>query len=486
MKIFTTILLFFTCFHVFSQTNFKSTNDSLVVRKLELEINKLEYDSLYDKYAKPFTIIGSAFGLVAILWTIFQGVKNIQIQTEQNKQNRISQLLSNINDEKPEKRASSANGLSRYPLEVYPEILSALKIETVEYVREALEKILLKLPDKEFEEVLNANRETIYNRTRLLGSFGKTELKIETTEALLGINSDTRTIIISNYKYFFDHGKETARYKIFIASELGNVSPDIKEALIAEAIQSARLAHSTSKVISQKLSVSTYRFNLSGLDLNLANLYDLVLKNSNFSKSIATNSICRHSDFSNSNFSESNFSSSDMFGCKLNQSVFNGSYFLNTSLRQCELTKTNLSNCNFFESILSQSDLKNSVVNKVDFRKSRIKGASFKDSEITDSIFNEAHLETTNFSNSKIIGSKFFGSNMKMVDFSNSVIENVQFNGANLQYAKFNNCKLVNVDFSGADLKEVMNNNWSLVNCKFHKAKNYLRSNLENEENNEA
>ncbi|MGZ8503303.1 MAG: pentapeptide repeat-containing protein [Flavitalea sp.] len=454
-------------------TSLQKQKDSLEIRKLHLEVKQLEDSSRNFNTSQALTVLGSILGLLTIIWSIYQGVKTIKIQTEQQKQNRISQLLESLSDATVEKRASAANGLSRYPTEVYMEVLFTLKIEQTEYVREMLEEILIKLPDTEFASVISANRDTLINRSKLLGSLGVTGEKIETTEALLGIEPDTRLNITSSFRYFYDQGQETARYQLYRASQLANIKMDIKDGLITESLQAARVAYSTSKIIAKRISLGHYYKDLTKMDLNLANLYKTNLAECDFYKSIVTNSIFRHSNLAKCNFEESNFNKSDLFDCNLEYAKIRSSSFNSASLRKSKGEHSEVSKSFFIGSVLSQSIYNHSTFNDVNFKNSKIKGTELKNCLIQKAGFNASELDGSNFENSTIEDSTFFGAELRAVVFTNCILMNVSFNGSNLQNAFFTNCTLTNVDFSGATLKNIKTENWKLINCNLLKAKEY-------------
>lgn len=458
---------------IMPDSRFDFIKDSLSLRKLTLETKNLEQESRYFTVTKPLTLIGSFFGLIAIVWTVFSGLKTIKLQAQEQKQNRIAGLLTLLNEDKAEKRASGANGLTRYPKDVYIEILAALKIEQVDYVREMLEDILFKLPDHEFEEVIKANRSTILSRTRLLGSFGATGEKIEITEALLGIYPETRIQIASNFRYFYDQGEETARYQLYRASQLGNLPDEIKAGMITEAIQIARLAYSTSRIIAKRLTQNYKTKDLSILDLNLANLYRLQLPDTDFSRSILTNSICRHSDFQSSNLCEANFNNADLFDCNLSKSTIRNSTFSKASLRDARASYVHVENSIFFESVLSAADFSHADFSNVNLKKARMNGSQFLHAKIDHCEFNLSALEGANFTSATIENSSFYKCQLRAANFSGCNLKRVNFNGADLRGVAFNNCQLDNVDFSGADLKNIRTNSWMPNNCNFKEVKNY-------------
>ena len=429
----------------------------LELEKLALEVSQLRQEQQLFGWSRTLSIAGSFLASIAILWTIGQGYQTLRSQTVNQKQSRIAEILSSLSSENEMSRIGAARSLSRYPNETIDEILSALRFEKSNIVREALEDTLEKISDEYFFRLLAANTKTLEERASLLGCLSALQTSQVYSIALLRLSAHSAESLRQNrdYRFRYDHGLQSQSYEQKLLQLLGEPFYKNNDRILLACQQSTNLAISTSKVIARLLrsghKLGTKPLNL---DLTASNLYRVDLHNACLPNSLFTRSIMRHIDLSSSQLSYSDFSDCNLYEADLNHA----------DLSHCSLVSANLldvaaERASFQYSDITETGFSRSNLNYADFRYCTGKDAKIKGINAIQVNFEDCHLEAAHFdgsalTKSSLLNARLFRATWKDSNIIDSNLEGIKLNGANLTGTKFLGSNLLNADLSGADIRK--------------------------------
>lgn len=147
---------------------------------------------------------------------------------------------------------------------------------------------------------------------------------------------------------------------------------------------------------------------LSSVDFNAANLYNI--------------------DFSNVDFSASDLSLIDLI--------------------EANLSRANLSNANLNDANLEKVDLTEAILKGADLSRAKLCNVNFSRAILVKAIMCNAELDGANLSNANLSGANLNDANLSGADLSNADLSE-----ADLREANFTSAKLIDADLSEADLR---------------------------------
>ncbi len=446
--------------------NTVTVKDSLEIKKIQLEISELRKKQERSWFNFILTIIGGTTGVMSILWTIYQGVKNYKIQLSQQKLKTISDLLVLLTDSSPNKRVGAANGLSKYSNFVIDELIAAVSNEEVEYIVEAIEKALLNVDKKNQNKIIASNQFASNELIKLLGELAVTNIPQVDIDSALMLDTDLRISLVKNNSYLYDYGKT-------IGTRNNNLEiNNLKNNYLNKAKRIQRTIDSTGRIIAQ--FINSQQNELTNINISYTELYREKITNISFYGFYAINTLCRHIQFNNCSFKNSIFKGADMFGLSFGNIILEKCNFNGTNMRQSKGIDIEINNCDFSNNaVLSESNFKKLKSEKSKFIHCKMNKFVALDSEFNETKFNSSVLNHSVLEGSTINNCDFFGTKIIDGNFCNSKIADSKFNGADLRGANFSNAYLERVDFSGAELKNIKTENWTVIDCKFEQAKNY-------------
>lgn len=451
------------------------TKEQLEIEKLGLEVGQLKQEQSFYIIDKWFSIVGSILGSVAIMWAIFQGYRTFRQQAETQTQARIAELLTKLSDPQEEIRVGAARGLSRYVDDTIDEILSALRLEESEKVRQVLEDTLTKAKNKSISKIIYANSNTLDERIYLMGRLVEAGAKPEFTDSLLRFSNYASTFFstINEFRFIYDDGKNYQNSEqIRFRADRESIAED-NVLLITKSKQLVILAKSTAKILAGNFrNNGVFQKVETHLDLTSANLYRANLRNVNFSKSILNRGLMRHV-----NLIKANLSKSDLERCDMYEAQIIEANFTEASLKYVHLRKANAVKTKFIRADLDDAVLSVGKFDYANFEGSHCIRMKFRGVQSDNVHFDQSDLSQAEFTGSKLIRASFKDAKCFRVDFSESDLsysnmEGAKLCGANLQNAKLNNTNLKKVDFSGADVKNTDFRGSDLSKTNFRSVKN--------------
>jgi uncharacterized protein YjbI with pentapeptide repeats len=383
--------------------NFKA---KLEIKKLELEIAKLENENETSSAKFYIAIISGAIGLLTLLWTIYSGIKSVKQRTEEIKNSTISELLLNVSDEDDNKRLWAIRSLSMYVDSCIVQILACAEVEQSGVIRKAIEDILTSASNESIYDVLQANSITLPKRSYLYGRFEKIHKnKTGMSSGIIGLSDELAIILKKNFNEEFKHGRHIEQQRSEKRALMCKYeTPDDLEKI---AFNLVSIADITGKVIASWLKEGKVKaIPMNGIDLTDCNLYNANMNKFNSSSCLFTNALMRHISIIDSVLTKSDFCNADLLDATMKRSDFSYSNFSMAHLRLVKAFRNYFNNSNLSQAVLSESSFRWSNFSGCQMTDAKLRGVDFKYSIFENSKLNTSEIQNGNLSFS-IIKLKF-------------------------------------------------------------------------------
>ncbi len=208
-----------------------------------------------------------------------------------------------------------------------------------------------------------------------------------------------------------------------------------------------------------------YWLDLSGIQLQGANLTEAILKKVDF-----RNASLRHTNLTRAMLTECRFNNSQCQGANFKTAKLSGASFTSAQLDGASFTSAQLDGANFTSAQLDGASFTSAQLDGADFFNAQLHNANFKDAKLNYSIFFNAVLDCTAFNNTLLANANFSWAQLAEANFRNAKLDSSDFRGAKLDNADFSFAQLNNTDFNGVKLVGVTFYRSKLNGTKFKDA----------------
>ena len=447
--------------------------DSLELKKMALEIEKLENELEKGAFKYWFENTSRILGLLGIIITLITGIIAIMKYNEEKQRERISFLLENLSDENHYKRLGAARGVSRYIDDVVEEVVAALSTEKDHEVSKRLENALLNISNKNKRKLIAINSSSIEERIYLAGKLKEIDEYRELAPLIVNVSKEFLKSFIKYHSITYKLGVRQQ----FIENKRAEVirkKGDSGHNFLEEIRTLYNISDSTGKIIASWIADrGDYKLLSNRLDLSNCILSKIRVRKTKIQLSLYSNCNFKHTTFIDSSFSRSNLEFSDFYGSSFQRIDFIETNLNNTSFRDSKFDNVVISNSHLYQGDFSGSTIENSIFSELNIVKPVFfKGCEFTNFSLNSSSLEEAEFSGSSFSGLKITNSKIYRSKFVASEITNnSIIKDVSFNGSEFQNFNFGETKLENVDFSGSNISNADFSNAKLVNVNFNDCK---------------
>ncbi len=325
----------------------------LEIDKLKKEIEQIAIQEQQGWITLVATTLGSTIAFLGLGWTIFSGLKTINQQIKEARQNRISSLLQSLSSEKEYLRLGAAKGLSQYVDYCVMELLTSSSTEESVLVRNNLEDTLSLVGDFGKRQVLESNNKTLLERLEIVGQIQSLRAKDQTItidpKKLSGFSEQTLKKLRQVFNVQYEYGQKIS--SLYLDNLPANppaptIQDYIKENIEPISVYLKKLNQMTSNVIAiwLKKGINLEWFG-SGIDLSATNLYRAKIVKFNGVGCIFNYALMRHSDLSQGSFENCLFYDADMYDCNINSCNMKGSDLSKAHLREASGVGVILDDC---------------------------------------------------------------------------------------------------------------------------------------------
>ncbi len=196
------------------------------------------------------------------------------------------------------------------------------------------------------------------------------------------------------------------------------------------------------------------KIDLSGIDLELANLQEINLTGANLEGANLEGVNLERARLEGArlygvNLKEADLKNASLNGAQLRRADLKDAYLERAELQKADLKMADLERANFFE-----ADLREAKLERVNLKEADLEGADLRGARLSDSKLQEANLENANCESTIVDGANLGHANLKKASFLYASLKGAKIYGADLEETSFINANLNGVYIYGANLDE--------------------------------